>query len=114
MKHSVRKKLLAAAGIAAAVAALCAGAFFWYVSDYYRAEDVALEVMARRSFALSIPMATPARQLRTRNTTQSTAMKATTTPTIKNMGRLLSCVKRSISIPPDFITLKRWCKYTSF
>lgn len=47
MKHSVRKKLLAAAGIAAAVAALCAGAFFWYVSDYYRAEDVALEVMAR-------------------------------------------------------------------
>ena len=47
MKHSVRKKLLAAAGVAAAVAALCAGAFFWYVSDYYRAEDVALEVMAR-------------------------------------------------------------------
>ena len=41
-------------------------------------------------------------------------MKATTTPTIRNMGRLLSCVKRSISIPPDFITLKRWCKYTSF
>ena len=33
MKHSVRKKLLAAAGVAAAVAALCAGAFFWYVSD---------------------------------------------------------------------------------
>ena len=47
MKHSVRKKLLAAAGVAAAVAALCAGAFFWYVSDYYGAEDVALEVMAR-------------------------------------------------------------------
>ena len=47
MKHSVRKKLLAAAGVAAAVAALCAGAFFWYVSDYYRAEDVALEVMAQ-------------------------------------------------------------------
>ena len=41
MKHSVRKKLLAAAGVAAAVA------LFWYVSDYYRAEDVALEVMAR-------------------------------------------------------------------
>ena len=41
-------------------------------------------------------------------------MKATTTPTIKNMGRLLSCVKRSISIPPNFITLKQWCKYTSF
>lgn len=47
MKHSVRKKLLVAAGVAAAVAALCAGAFFWYVSDYYRAQDVALEVMAR-------------------------------------------------------------------
>ena len=23
-----------------------AGGFFWYVSDYYRAEDVALEVLA--------------------------------------------------------------------
>ena len=34
MKHSVRKKLLVAAGVAAAVAALCAGAFFWYVYDY--------------------------------------------------------------------------------
>lgn len=29
------------------VIAILAGAFFWYVSDYYRAEDVALEVMAQ-------------------------------------------------------------------
>ena len=27
--------------------AIFAGAFFWYVSDYYRAEDVALEVLAQ-------------------------------------------------------------------
>lgn len=27
--------------------AILAGAFFWYVSDYYRAEDVALEVLAQ-------------------------------------------------------------------
>lgn len=29
------------------ILAILAGAFFWYVSDYYRAEDVALEVMAK-------------------------------------------------------------------
>ena len=29
-----------------AVLVLLAGGFFWYVSDYYRAEDVALEVLA--------------------------------------------------------------------
>lgn len=33
------------AGILLAVLVLLAGAFFWYVSDYYRAEDVALAVM---------------------------------------------------------------------
>lgn len=27
--------------------AILAGAFFWYVSDYYRAEDVAFEVLAQ-------------------------------------------------------------------
>ena len=35
-----------AAGILLAVLVLLAGCFFWYVSDYYRAEDVALEVLA--------------------------------------------------------------------
>ncbi len=33
------------AGILLAVLVLLAGTFFWYVSDYYRAEDVALAVM---------------------------------------------------------------------
>ena len=37
---------IAACVLLAAVALVAAG-FFWYVSDYYRAEDVALEVMAR-------------------------------------------------------------------
>lgn len=31
------------------ILAVLAGAFFWYVSDYYRAEDVALAVMAQDS-----------------------------------------------------------------
>lgn len=43
------KKLLIAAAIIALLLAVSAGAFFWYVSDYYRAEDVALEVMAQDS-----------------------------------------------------------------
>lgn len=37
-------RLKRAAVILLVVAALCAGGFLWYVSDYYRAEDVALEV----------------------------------------------------------------------
>mgnify|MGYP001067613188 CR=1 FL=1 len=41
-----RKKWEIALGILLAVLILLAGGFFWYVSDYYRAEDVALEVLA--------------------------------------------------------------------
>ena len=40
-----RKKWKIAVGILLAVLVLLAGGFFWYVSDYYRAEDVALEVL---------------------------------------------------------------------
>lgn len=47
MKQSIRKKLLIAAGIVLLVVAVCAGAFFWYVSDYYRAEDTALAVLVQ-------------------------------------------------------------------
>ena len=41
-----RKKWKLAGGILLAVLVLLAGGFFWYVSDYYRAEDVALEVLS--------------------------------------------------------------------
>lgn len=44
---SQRKKWLVAGGIVLLILAILAGAFLWYVSDYYRAEDVALEVMAQ-------------------------------------------------------------------
>ena len=44
-----RKKWLLAGGIFLLVLAILAGTFFWYVSDYYRAEDVALEVLAQDS-----------------------------------------------------------------
>ena len=46
---SRRKKWLVAGGILLLILAILTGAFFWYVSDYYRAEDVALEVMAQGS-----------------------------------------------------------------
>lgn len=46
-QRSLRKKLLLAGGILLLVLAILSGVFFWYVSDYYRAEDVALEVMAQ-------------------------------------------------------------------
>ena len=46
---SRRKKWLVAGGILLLILAILAGAFFWYVSDYYRAEDVALEVLAQNS-----------------------------------------------------------------
>lgn len=46
-QSSFRKKLLLAGGILLLVLAILSGVFFWYVSDYYRAEDVALEVMAQ-------------------------------------------------------------------
>ena len=41
-----RKKWKLAAGILLAVLLLAGGGFFWYESDYYRAEDVALEVLS--------------------------------------------------------------------
>ena len=43
------RRLLIAAGVVVLLLAVCTGAFFWYVSDYYRAEDVALEVAAQDS-----------------------------------------------------------------
>ncbi|WP_125114872.1 alpha/beta fold hydrolase [Agathobaculum sp. Marseille-P7918] len=46
---SRRKKWLLAGGIFLLILAILAGAFIWYVSDYYRAEDVALEVLAQDS-----------------------------------------------------------------
>lgn len=46
---SRRKKWLIAGGIFLLILSILAGLFFWYVSDYYRAEDVALEVMAQDS-----------------------------------------------------------------
>lgn len=45
--RTFRKKLTVAAAILLLVIASCAGAFLWYVSDYYQAQDVALEVMAQ-------------------------------------------------------------------
>ena len=41
-----RKKWKIAVGILLTILVLLAGGFFWYVSDYYRAEDVALKVLA--------------------------------------------------------------------
>ena len=46
---SRRKKWRLAGGSVLLLLVILGGAFFWYVSDYYRAEDVALEVMARDS-----------------------------------------------------------------
>lgn len=49
-KHMFRrKKWLVAGGSVLLILAILAGVFFWYVSDYYRAEDVALEVLAQDS-----------------------------------------------------------------
>lgn len=48
-KLPASKKLTVALGIVVLLLAVCAGAFFWYVSDYYPAEDVALEVLAQDS-----------------------------------------------------------------
>lgn len=41
------KKRWIALGAVLLILTILTGAFFWYVSDYYRAEDVALEVMAQ-------------------------------------------------------------------
>ena len=46
---SHRKKWLLAGRIVLLVLAILAGVFFWYVSNYYRAEDVALDVMSQDS-----------------------------------------------------------------
>ena len=46
---SRRKKWCLAGGSVLLLLAILSGAFFWYVSDYYRAEDVALEVLAQDS-----------------------------------------------------------------
>ena len=46
---SRRKKWLVAGGMILLVLAILAGVFFWYVSDYYRAEDAALEILAQDS-----------------------------------------------------------------
>ena len=44
-----RKKWLLAGGILLLVLAILVGVFFWYVSDYYQAEDMALEVLTHDS-----------------------------------------------------------------
>ena len=46
-RMSRRKKWLVAGGMILLVLAILAGVFFWYVSDYYRAEDAALEILAQ-------------------------------------------------------------------
>ena len=43
------KKRLVAVGIVLLLLIILVGAFFWYVSDYYRADDVAMEVLAQDS-----------------------------------------------------------------
>lgn len=44
---AVRTKWLLAGGIVLLVLTLLTGLFFWYVSDYYQAEETALEVLAQ-------------------------------------------------------------------
>ena len=46
-KFPRRKKLLIAGAAVLAVLTAGAGGFFWYVSDYYRAEEVAVAVLAQ-------------------------------------------------------------------
>ena len=48
-RMSRHKKWLIAGGAVLLILAILVGAFFWYVSDYYRAEDAALEVLAQNS-----------------------------------------------------------------
>lgn len=48
-QKSLHKKIWIAAGAIFLILAILVGVFFWYVSDYYRAEDVALEVLAQDS-----------------------------------------------------------------
>lgn len=46
-KQKPLKKIWSVTGVVFLIIAILAGSFFWYVSDYYRAEDVALEVLAK-------------------------------------------------------------------
>ncbi len=46
-KKSLKQRLRMAAIITLAVLAVLTGGFFWYASDYYRAEDTALAVLAQ-------------------------------------------------------------------
>lgn len=46
-QKSVHKKLIRVLVIVLLLLVILTGVFFWYVSDYYRAEDVALEVLAQ-------------------------------------------------------------------
>lgn len=46
-KKSLKQRLRMAAIITLAVLAVLTGGFLWYVSDYYRAEDTALAVLAQ-------------------------------------------------------------------
>ena len=45
--RSRRSRWKVAACVLLAAVALAAAGFFWYVSDYYRADEIALEVLAR-------------------------------------------------------------------
>lgn len=47
--RSRRGRWKIAACVLLAAVALAAAGFFWYVSDYYRADEIALEVLARDS-----------------------------------------------------------------
>lgn len=46
-QKSVHKKLIRVLAAVLLLLVILTGVFFWYVSDYYRAEDVALEVLAQ-------------------------------------------------------------------
>lgn len=46
-QKSVHKKLIRVLAAVLLLLAILVGVFFWYVSDYYRAEDVAFEVLAQ-------------------------------------------------------------------
>ena len=45
-RKPLSRRLRTAAAVVLAVLAVMTGGFFWYVSDYYRAEDTALAVLA--------------------------------------------------------------------
>ena len=63
--------------------------------------NVALEVTARRSLVLSMPMARLARQLRSKKATESPRINRMTVPAIRNMGAVFNCERMLISAPPS-------------